>query len=140
MASIKKTTRMEMDRGDDINPRQEAEPVLGFSMEIDAPSYEVLNRHDLLTRKYRVNDEKDLAVELPNSSRFGNLMTSFVFCPLTCFINSFEVPNGSLKLAYDGRGNYIFYGPGVHQVFDPFYRFVPGYKSKYEKSTGVTST
>jgi hypothetical protein len=133
MTSIKKTTRIEMDRGDDEQSalRQEAVAVVhGFSNEIDAPSYEVLNRHDLLTRKYRVNDEKELEVEYPNSTRFRNLGASCLCFPLSCIINNFEVPNGSLKLAYDGRGNYVFYGPGVHQVIDPFYSLVPGYKSK----------
>lgn len=124
MTSIKKTTRIEMDRGDD----EAVTVVHGFSNEIDAPSYEVLNRHDLLTRKYRVNDEKELDVENPNSTRSRNLWTSCLCFPLCCIINNFEVPNGSLKLAYDGRGNYVFYGPGVHQVIDPFYSLVPGYK------------
>ncbi len=132
MASVKKAIRIEMDRGSDKKNVhvQEAEPIHGFSNEVDAPSYEVLNRHDLLTRQYRINDERELEVEGPNSSRLGNALTSCLCCPLSCLFTNFEVPNGSLKLAYDGRGNYVFFGPGVHQVVDPFYRFVPGYKSK----------
>lgn len=91
-----------------------------FSME-DSPSYEILNSHNLLTKKYRVASEADLDLEVPNSTRIYNTLVSLATCPCFGLFKGFEVPNGTLKTAYDGRGNYKFYGPGVHQILDPYY-------------------
>mmetsp|Transcript_15118 Transcript_15118/g.22274 ORF Transcript_15118/g.22274 Transcript_15118/m.22274 type:complete len:518 (+) Transcript_15118:59-1612(+) len=94
-----------------------------FSME-DSPSYEILNSHNLLTKKYRVASEDELKLEQQNSTRLRNTILSLLTCP--CFMFSlskgFEVPSGSLKAGYDGRGNYTFFGPGVHQILDPYYK------------------
>ena len=99
-----------------------SDDIIDFSME-DSPSYEILNEHNLLTKKYRVLSESELVLEEPNSTRIRNTLLSLVTCPCFCFgfSKGFEVPSGSLKTAYDGRGNYKFYGPGVHQILDPYY-------------------
>lgn len=106
--------------GQPINSGNDAN--IDFSME-DSPSYEILSSHNLLTKKYRVLSESELVLEEPNSNRIRNTLLSLVTCPCFCFgfSKGFEVPSGSLKTAYDGRGNYKFYGPGVHQILDPYY-------------------
>jgi hypothetical protein len=93
-----------------------------FSME-DSPSYEILNSHNMLTKKYRVSSVDELDLEPPNSTRFHNTLLCMFTCPcfFLCLTNGFEVPNGAIRSAYDGRGNYKFHGPGVHQIFDPYY-------------------
>lgn len=94
-----------------------------FSME-DSPSYEILNSHNLLTKKYRVTSESELNLEKPNSTRIRNTIMSLLTCPCFMFniFKGFEVPNGTLKAGYDGRGNYTFFGPGVHQILDLYYK------------------
>lgn len=34
----------------------------------------------------------------------------------------FVVPSGFLALVEDGRGNFLFYGEGVHLITDPFFK------------------
>lgn len=93
-----------------------------FTLE-DSKSYEILNSHNLLSKQYRVASESELILEAPNSTRIRNTLLTLATCP--CFFfglsKGFEVPSGSLKTAYDGRGNYKFFGPGVHQILDPYY-------------------
>ena len=86
----------------------------------DSPSYEILNAHDLLTKKYRIASEADLVLVPPNSSRCANTVMGCLLCPITCVYNGFEVPNGTIKLGYDGKGEYFFLGPGVHQMLDHY--------------------
>lgn len=95
-----------------------------FSME-DSPSYEVLRQHDLLTDKYRIARETDLELVPQNSTRLANALSVVFCCPMAFVgaLQTFQVPNGNLRQAYDGRQNYSFYGPGVHRVADPFYSF-----------------
>jgi regulator of protease activity HflC (stomatin/prohibitin superfamily) len=95
----------------------------------DSPSYEVLNSHNLLCKKYRVAHEDSLVMEPPNSSRLTNAMLSFFCCPLSCFglVRTFQVPNACLTRGYDGRGNYFFFGPGVHRIVDPWYTVDAGH-------------
>ena len=93
-----------------------------FTLE-DSPSYEVLNQHNLLTKKYRVASEHDLVLKEPNSSRLHNLLTRLLYGPFSfCVLSNFEVPNGCIRKGVDGRGNFLLFGPGVHQVVDPFYK------------------
>jgi hypothetical protein len=90
-----------------------------FSLE-ESPCYEILNTHKLLTTEYRVSSVDELALSEPNSSRAKNSILESLLC-LTCtrcFYNGFEVPNGTIKKVYDGRGNYYFCGPGVHLMLD----------------------
>lgn len=91
-----------------------------FSME-DSPSYEILQSHNLLTKNYRVSTEADLVLVTPNSTRATNTMMGMLLCPCSCFFQGFEVPSGCIKKGYDGRGEYFFFGPGVHQLNDPYF-------------------
>jgi regulator of protease activity HflC (stomatin/prohibitin superfamily) len=43
-----------------------------------------------------------------------------------CFVKKFEVPSGSIRCIEDGRGNFEFCGPGLHQILDPVTRIVGG--------------
>lgn len=90
-----------------------------FTME-DSPSYESLNSHHLLEKKYRISNEADLMLVPPNSTRIKNSILACLLCPLCCVYTGFQVPNGTIKLGYDGKGEYFFFGPGVHQVLDPY--------------------
>jgi len=100
-----------------------------FSLE-DSPSYEILNNHNLLTKGYRVSTEAELFLTPPNSTRANNSLI-YLFCaPIQCFFfNGFQVPNGQIKLGYDGRGEYNFFAPGVHKVIDPYFTVAYGTKS-----------
>ena len=71
-----------------------------------------------MTKQYRVLSEKDLILEPPNSTRLMNTFWGLASC---CLTKGFSVASGSLRKVYDGRGNYKFYGPGVHQILDPYY-------------------
>ena len=93
-----------------------------FSLE-DSPSYEILNNHNMLTKGYRVANESELFLTPPNSTRLHNTLIRLFCCPIQCFFfNGFQVPNGQIKSGYDGRGEYSFFGPGVHRIIDPYYR------------------
>jgi len=97
-----------------------------FSLE-DSPSYEILNSHNMMTMGYRVSSEAELLLTAPNSSRFANTMYKLLFCPVQCFFfNGFQVPNGQIKAGYDGRGEYNFFGSGVHRVVDPYFTVAQG--------------
>ena len=48
-------------------------------------------------------------------------MNTFWGLASCCLTKGFSVASGSLRKVYDGRGNYKFYGPGVHQILDPYY-------------------
>ena len=92
-----------------------------FSME-DSPSYEILKTHNLLTTEYRVSRVENLDLVPPNSSRAKNTVLGCLMCPCACFYNRFEVPRGTVKAGYDGRGNYFFCGPGVHLMLNLYVR------------------
>ena len=102
-----------------------------FRME-DSPSYEILQKHSMLTKQYRVATELDLNMRAPNSTRLVNTVLGCICCPLMCFFHAFEVPSGSLKTAYDGRGNFLFFGPGVHRLLDPYF-------TVYRKTLPITT-
>jgi len=87
----------------------------------DSPSYEILLKHNMLTKGYRVQSENDLFLAPSNSTRPINTLLSCLCCPLCCFFQCFQVPSGHIKSGYDGRGNYNFFGPGVHRIVDPYY-------------------
>ena len=103
-----------------------------FSME-DSPCYEVLSQHNLLTTEYRVANERDLVLAPPNSNRWKNIAARILVGPLSCCLlpSNFEVPNGCVRTGTDGRGNFVLFGPGVHQVLDPFYSIGQKDISKY---------
>ena len=55
----------------------------------------------------------------PNSTPTGNCITNLCVFPRLC-IKTFSVPNGRVRPAEDGKGNYLIFGPGVHWIFNPF--------------------
>lgn len=100
-----------------------------FSLE-DSPSYEILNNHNLLTKGYRVSTDAELFLTPPNSTRLNNTLICLICAPIQCFFfNGFQVPNGQIRLGYDGRGEYNFFAPGVHGVIDPYFTVSPGTRS-----------
>jgi len=97
------------------------EQLFGFE---DSPSYEVLRSHNLMTTKYRVKSERDLDTIDANSNRTANCLSSTCCFFLSgWYLHNFEVPNGSVRLARDGRGGFAFFGAGVHSLLDMFYSF-----------------
>ena len=106
----------------------------GFSME-DSPSYEILLSHNLLTSNYRISTGTELELIKGNSTRLNNFLTSIFCCPLLCFgfVKNCEVENGRLKHGYDGRGNYLFFGPGVHQIWEPWTNIATSSVCKYNE-------
>merc|ERR1711977_811150 len=86
----------------------------------ESPAYTVLS--GMLETKYRVNDESQLDVVKAKASRFANAMIgglTWPCCTCAC-IRMFEVPNGHIRLADDGEGNFLIYGSGVHRVTNAF--------------------
>lgn len=80
----------------------------------DSPAYAVLK--GLMTMEYRKRpDELDLVAS--KSSRVYNMFT--ISC---CGLMSqqFEVPEGHVRLADDGEGKFLIYGPGVHLTRNMF--------------------
>ena len=90
-----------------------------FTLE-DTPSYDVLLSHHMLTKKYRLQNVGELELIAPNSSRLRNTLMSIgtTFICMCNFFTGFEVPNGAIRAGYNGRGDFCFFGPGVHSVFD----------------------
>jgi len=97
-----------------------------FSLE-DSPSYEILKDHNMLTKKYRIANENELLLTPANSTRIMNSLIHVFCCPIQCFFfKGFQVPNGSIKAGYNGRGEYNFFGPGVHTIIDPYFSVKDG--------------
>jgi regulator of protease activity HflC (stomatin/prohibitin superfamily) len=90
----------------------------------ETPAYQVLRQHGLLTTDFRLETSAEIDAEPPNATRCGNL--SYKTCCLPCWLCkcflTFEVSAGQVQLVEDGRGNYSFYGKGVHRICDPFYK------------------
>jgi len=96
---------------------EEAHGRKGFE---ESPAYNVLS--GMLELKHRVNDITQLNLIEANSGRFFNwAVENFTWpCCTCCFVRSFEVPNGHIRLAEDGEGNFMIFGPGVHFVRNMF--------------------
>merc|ERR1712093_831701 len=96
---------------------EEAHGRKGFE---ESPAYNVLS--GMLELKHRVNDITQLNLIEANSGRFFNwAVENFTWpCCTCCFIRSFEVPNGHIRLAEDGEGNFMLFGSGVHFVCNMF--------------------
>merc|ERR1712072_773918 len=96
---------------------EEAHGRKGFE---ESPAYNVLS--GMLELKHRVNDITQLNLIEANSGRFFNwAVENFTWpCCTCCFVRSFEVPNGHIRLAEDGEGNFTIFGPGVHFVRNMF--------------------
>eukprot|EP00040_Diaphanoeca_grandis_P014203 m.71894 g.71894 ORF g.71894 m.71894 type:complete len:521 (-) comp24404_c0_seq2:71-1633(-) len=90
----------------------------GFSSALeDSPAYQVLQ--NLLISKYRLMSATDIKTIRGVSSRAMN--TLCCLCGV-CGVRTFEVPNGFVRLAADGSGEFLIYGAGVHLVRNPYLR------------------
>jgi len=87
-----------------------------------SPSYEVLVTANLLCNKFRLKDESEIDCVPANSSRTLNMAMGLLPCGCCCISKGFVVPSGFLALVEDGRGNFLFYGEGVHLITDPFFK------------------
>merc|ERR1711977_342498 len=92
-----------------------AAPVSPTSTKEGTPAYRAIE--SLLTTEYRIAGAEAIRAEPPNSTRLTNMALCF-FRP--CGMHTFEVPRGKVRLAEDGSGNYLIYGPGVHRVQNLF--------------------
>merc|ERR1711977_409787 len=101
---------------------EEAHGRKGFE---ESPAYNVLS--GMLELKHRVNDITQLNLIEANSGRFFNwAVENFTWpCCTCCFVRSFEVPNGHIRLAEDGEGNFMIFGPGGHFVRNTFIKLGP---------------
>mmetsp|Transcript_59491 Transcript_59491/g.134295 ORF Transcript_59491/g.134295 Transcript_59491/m.134295 type:complete len:474 (+) Transcript_59491:54-1475(+) len=77
-----------------------------------SPAYRVLSENHLLESKYRIQNSSAIPLTPGNSSRLQNTLT----CCIGCCGKQFVVPEGSLRPASSGDGQFFFYGPGVHSV------------------------
>ena len=83
----------------------------------DSEAYRAIQH--LVTSTYRVRSFEDLALVKANSNRCFNAMACLATC---CGARTFTVPNGAVRCASDGSGNFEMYGPGVHFIFSKCYR------------------
>lgn len=101
----------------------------------DTPAYKVLAGHGLLDTSYRLESSTQIDAMPENASRASNCALNIFCAPITCcgsgLIKTFEVDASTLRLGYDGRGAFNFFGPGVHRVSDPFYSI--GKQIEYKK-------
>lgn len=89
----------------------------------ETPAYEVLRKHGLLDLSFRLETSDDIDSVPGNATRSANLACNiFCFpCYVTKCFHTFEVARGQVRQVEDGRGNFLFYGHGVHRICDPFY-------------------
>lgn len=98
---------------DDLNLAQE-----------NSPAYRTLQEHHLITSRFRVRNTKELELFEANSS-LGTNYTKRFLCGLACIpyeccaASNFMVDDGKIMPAMQSS-EYVFYGPGVHRVIDPF--------------------
>jgi regulator of protease activity HflC (stomatin/prohibitin superfamily) len=98
---------------DDLNLAQE-----------NSPAYRTLIEHNLVTSRFRIRNAAELDMDGANSSLSVNYVKRFL-CGVACLpyeccaASNFMVDDGNIMPAM--RSNeYVFYGPGVHRVIDPF--------------------
>jgi regulator of protease activity HflC (stomatin/prohibitin superfamily) len=101
----------------------------------DTPAYQVLKEAKLLDSRFRVQTADDLEAEVENSNPWWNTLINICCCPCVCLkiVKTFTVPAAHFALGRDGRGGYVFYRPGNHVLWDPFYSVSPE-RSKYGSS------
>merc|ERR1711998_178463 len=83
-----------------------------------SPAYSALEH--LLETKYRIERAEDINSVHGNAPRGANLVVRALLLPRLFGVRTFEVPKGQIRLANDGSGNYLIYGPGVHRVNNLF--------------------
>lgn len=92
----------------------------------ETPAYKVLRKHHLLNSEFSVphvsEDGHELGAKVGNSSVAANLALNIFCWPFSCCFHTFTTNQGRIQLVEDGRGNFLFYGAGVHRICDPFYK------------------
>merc|ERR1712159_841440 len=88
------------------------------AMREGSPAYAAVER--LLVSKYRISSADEINTIPATSTRCWNALSCLFCC--CCGVHTFEVPRGKLRLAEDGSGNYLVFGPGVHRVNNVFMR------------------
>merc|ERR1712159_331022 len=106
--------------GDKISPMFEGNLLQKKSLREESPAYQVLS--GLLETQYRVDDETQLNVKAGTSSRCMNFAFDSLAWPCCgpCFVRTFTVSDGHVRLGEDGEGGYLIFGPGVHFLPQPF--------------------
>lgn len=99
----------------------------------DTPAYQILKQHGLLNLNFRLETSNQIDQIPCNATRSANLTAQICCCPCwaTGLFKTFETSIGQVRLVEDGRGNFFFYGKGVHRVCDPFYKV--GKSSLYQR-------
>lgn len=91
----------------------------------ETPAYKVLRSHHLLNGDFAVKhvseDGSELGAIVGNSNAFKNAFMNIMCCPCSPCFRTFTTKQGMIQLVEDGRGNFLFYGAGVHLILDPFY-------------------
>jgi regulator of protease activity HflC (stomatin/prohibitin superfamily) len=104
---------MEGGHDDDLNLAQES-----------SPAYKCLQEHHLLNSRFRVKSTRDLEMACANSSLGMNYFKRAI-CGIACLpyeccaASNFQVDDGNIMPAMTSN-EYVFYGPGIHRVVDPF--------------------
>merc|ERR1711939_793796 len=103
-----------------ISPMFEGNLLQKKSLREESPAYQVLS--GLLETQYRVDDETQLNVKAGTSSRCMNFAFDSLAWPCCgpCFVRTFTVSDGHVRLGEDGEGGYLIFGPGVHFLPQPF--------------------
>lgn len=106
-----------------MDAHQDHDADLNLAQE-NSPAYKTLQEHQLITTRFRVRTTKDIEMFAPNSS-LGTNYAKRVLCGIACLpyeccaANNFMVDDGNIMPAMQSN-EYVFYGPGVHRVVDPF--------------------
>jgi len=89
-----------------------------------SPAYKCLQEHHLLNSRFRVKSTRDIEMGYPNSSLGMNYFKRAI-CGIACLpyeccaATNFQVDDGNIMPAMKSN-EYVFYGPGIHRVVDPF--------------------
>jgi len=90
----------------------------------NSPAYRALQEHHLITSSFRVRNALDLDTRKANSTLATNYAKR-AFCTVACLpyecvaSKNFMVDDGNVMMAKESN-EYVFYGPGVHRIIDPF--------------------
>jgi len=120
-SEIKAASAMTMNRSSSLPTDENGENLYGS----ETPAYKVLRSHHLLNGDFAVKhvseDGHELGAKVGNSTPLKNTAMDICCCPLSCMFRTFTTKQGQIQLVEDGRGNFLFYGAGVHLILDPFY-------------------
>lgn len=100
----------------------------------ESPAYERLASHGLLRSDWHKPNLASLDFREGNTTPLKNLMRkcgTALFPPAMAWLNTAEVPAGTIKCMQNGRGGFEFLGnrgkkQGIHCYWDLFYKISPG--------------